>query len=41
MKEIGINEIDIMVNNKDGENQGILSFKLDKGRYESRINTFK
>lgn len=41
MKEIGINDIVIMVNNKSGENQGILSFKLDKGRYEPRINTFK
>lgn len=40
MKEIGINSIMIYVKNKDGENQGILSFELKNGRYESKINTF-
>lgn len=41
MKEIGISEIMIYVKNKAGENQGIISFELDAGRYEPRINTLK
>ncbi|OOM74461.1 hypothetical protein CLPUN_39140 [Clostridium puniceum] len=40
MKEIGINKIIIFVNDKNGENQGILSFELQSGKYKSKLNTF-
>ncbi|WP_271814148.1 hypothetical protein [Clostridium beijerinckii] len=40
MKEVGIEKIEIFVNDKNGENQGILSFELESGKYKSKINTF-
>ena len=40
MKEIGIDEISIFVNNSKGENKGILIFKLQGERYEPTLNTF-
>lgn len=40
MKETGINKITIFINDKNGENQGIISFELKNGQYKQKINTF-